>query len=267
MLIFLKLGGSLITDKDHPHTPRPEIIDRLANEITQARQADPSLQLLIGHGSGSFGHIPAKQYGTRQGVQTRQEWQGFLEVWQEARALNEIVLQALQRSGLPVVSFPPSAAISTSCGQVQTWHLEPIRSALAAGIIPLVFGDVIFDAQQGGTILSTEELFFHLAPALLPRRILIAGIEATVWQDFPACTQRIETITPAAYPALSANILGSSSVDVTGGMLAKVKNMVGLVEQFPQLEVVIFSGRQPGKVLEALLGDNPGTIIINDSPD
>lgn len=265
MLTFLKLGGSLITDKDQPHTPRPEIIDRLAAEIAQARQADPGLQLLIGHGSGSFGHTPAKQYNTRQGVHSPQDWRGFVEVWHEARALNEIVLQALHQFGLPVLSFPPSAAITTSRGTVQAWDITPIQSALAAGIIPLIFGDVIFDAQQGGTILSTEELFFHLTPALLPQRILIAGIETAVWQDFPVCTRRIETITPASYPALSANILGSSSVDVTGGMLAKVKSMVDLVTQFPQLEVLIFSGRQPGQLLEALQGRNPGTIILNNN--
>jgi isopentenyl phosphate kinase len=29
-LYFLKLGGSLITDKDQPHTPRLDVIRRLA---------------------------------------------------------------------------------------------------------------------------------------------------------------------------------------------------------------------------------------------
>ncbi len=65
MLTFLKLGGSLITDKDSPHTARPEILRRLADEIVAARQSNPAMQLLIGHGSGSFGHMPAKKYGTR----------------------------------------------------------------------------------------------------------------------------------------------------------------------------------------------------------
>ena len=38
MLVFLKLGGSLITDKDRPRTPRPDVLARLA-----ASTADPTL--------------------------------------------------------------------------------------------------------------------------------------------------------------------------------------------------------------------------------
>jgi len=33
MLTFLKLGGSLITDKTQPRTPRPEVLARLMAEI------------------------------------------------------------------------------------------------------------------------------------------------------------------------------------------------------------------------------------------
>ena len=70
-LVFLKLGGSLITVKDQPHTPRLDVIERLAQEIAAARSADPGLQILLGHGSGSYGHVPASQFHTRQGVKTR----------------------------------------------------------------------------------------------------------------------------------------------------------------------------------------------------
>jgi isopentenyl phosphate kinase len=263
MLIFLKLGGSLITDKDRPHTARPDAIRRLASEILQARQANPDLQIVLGHGSGSFGHIPAKKYGTRKGVHTPQEWQGFVEVWQEAHALNQIVLEILLEAGLPVITFPPSAAITARQGSVQTWDLDPLRRSLQAGIIPVIFGDVIFDVERGGTILSTEELFFHLAPALLPQRILIAGIENGVWQDYPACTHLIQSITPASFPGIAAGISGSVSVDVTGGMIAKVQSMLELVTAQPALEVLIFSGVRPGLVFEALQGQSPGTVISN----
>ena len=261
MLTFLKLGGSLITDKDSPHTPRPETIRRLAKEIVSARQADPEIQLIIGHGSGSFGHVPANKYGTRDGVRTEQEWLGFQEVWQAARALNQIVLENLSEAGLPIVSFPPSATITTKAGQVQKWNLSPLIAALAAGHIPLIYGDVIFDNVQGGTILSTEELFFHLTPILSPERILIAGIEHGVWQDYPARTKLIKSISPSTFSGISSNLCGSQSVDVTGGMLTKVQSMVDLADSNPGLEVLIFSGSQEGLLTQALNGENPGTRI------
>ena len=261
MLTFLKLGGSLITDKDNPHTARPEAIRRLADEILAARHTHPDMQLVIGHGSGSFGHMPARKYGTRDGVHSPEEWLGFQEVWQEARALNQIVMEILAQADLPVVSFPPSAVITAQNGQVQSWDTAPLRAALAAGLIPLIYGDVIFDTVRGGTILSTEELFFHLTPILSPQRILIAGIENGVWQDYPARTSLIKTITPSTFDEITLSLKGSQSVDVTGGMLAKVQSMVDLAAAHPGLEVLIFSGSQTGTLTQAISGQNPGTCI------
>ena len=161
-LVFLKLGGSLITDKSAARTPRPEVLSRLAQEIAGARQANPALRLLLGHGSGSFGHVPARQYGTRQGVRSPGQWRGFAEVWREANALNRLVVDALYAAGIPVVAFPPSASVTACDGRLAAWDIAPLRAALAAGLLPVVQGDAIFDTALGGTILSTEEVFIHL---------------------------------------------------------------------------------------------------------
>mgnify|MGYP003414827420 CR=1 FL=1 len=58
-LIFLKLGGSLITDKRQPETPRLDIIRQVAATIAAALRRDRSLRLLIGHGSGIPPGAPA----------------------------------------------------------------------------------------------------------------------------------------------------------------------------------------------------------------
>ena len=79
-LLFIKLGGSLITDKDQAESARADIIFTLLQEIRQQLQREPSLKILIGHGSGSFGHHAARKFGTRQGVSTPEDWQGFQEV-------------------------------------------------------------------------------------------------------------------------------------------------------------------------------------------
>lgn len=260
-LIFLKLGGSLITDKDRPHTPRPEVLARLADEIAEAYRASPGMRLILGHGSGSFGHTAARKYGTRQGVHGQEAWLGFSEVWRDARALNQMVVEALAQSGLPVVAFPPSASVIARGGQVETWDLAPIRRGLEAGLVPLVNGDTIFDTQRGGTILSTEDLFIYLARQLGARRILLAGREAGVWADFPACARMIETITPRNFSEVAAQIGGSASVDVTGGMLEKVRAMLGLSESLPGFEAQIFSGLEAGAARDALLGKAQGTRI------
>lgn len=263
-LQFLKLGGSLITDKNRPQTARAEVLERLAEEIALARQQQPDLRLVLGHGSGSFGHVPAQRYGTRQGVHTSQEWLGFVEVWRAAGQLNRLVVDACLSVDLPVLAFAPSACIQAEDGMVAAWNLEPLKRALQAGLIPLVFGDVVFDRQRGGTILSTEDLFAFLAKELRPRRVLLAGQEAGVYGDFPACTQLLPLIHPADWAELSHGITGSAAMDVTGGMRSKVEHSLALVQANPDLEVCIFSGEQPGLVLQALCGAAPGTVIRND---
>jgi isopentenyl phosphate kinase len=261
MLVLLKLGGSLITDKDTPRFPRRDVLYRLAAEIAAAKQKDPALRLVLGHGSGSFGHVPASQYGTRSGVSTPQQWLGFAEVWKEARALDEIVIASLHEAGLPVIAFPPSSAVLAQEGRVLSWDLRPLHSALEHGLLPVVYGDVVFDTTFGGTILSTEDLFFFIAHQLHPKRILLAGIEAGVWADFPTCARLLPVITPDSYTSISHSVGGSVSVDVTGGMAQKVASMLALVQEDPALRIQIFSGVQPGALLHALLGENPGTLI------
>lgn len=259
--MFLKLGGSLITDKQQTSTARPDVIERLALEIGEALEEQPGLQLLLGHGSGSFGHHAGKKYGTRLGVHTARQWRGFGEVWLQASTLNRQVVEALHLAGLPAVNFPVSAAALAAGGKIASWDVAPIKHALAHGLLPVVYGDVAFDSKLGGTILSTEDIFGYLAGELQPARILLAGLDEGVYADHPANTQMLEEITPVSFDSLQAGIAGSGATDVTGGMASKVSQMLALVEQTPRLEVSIFSGRQVGAVKDTLLGAELGTKI------
>lgn len=262
-LQFLKLGGSLITDKSRPHTVRAAVLERLAQEIASAWQKIEAGRLVVGHGSGSFGHTPARRFGTRLGVRTPQEWVGFVEVWREAAALNRLVVDALAAAGLPAMPFQPSASVVAQDGRVAAWDLTPLRRALEAGLLPVVYGDVIFDLQRGGTILSTEDLFAYLARQLRPARILLAGLEDGVWQDYPARAHRVEVITPKNYPLIQPALSGSAGTDVTGGMASKVQQSLELAQELPGLKIYIFSGEIPGAVERALAGEAIGTLVYS----
>jgi isopentenyl phosphate kinase len=201
-------------------------------------------------------------------VNTPEQWGGFVEVWQEADELDRMVVDALLAAGAPAVSFPPSAAILAQDGQVLRWDTAPLERALEAGLAPVIYGDVIFDTQRGGTILSTEELFIHLAPILRPRRLLLAGSEPGVWAGYPQKTHIIPSITPASLDSILAELHGSAAADVTGGMESKVRSMVSLVQRLPGLDVAIFSGMEAGAIGAALerkfRGDGSrGTVIVS----
>jgi isopentenyl phosphate kinase len=258
-LVFLKLGGSLITDKTQPLTPRLDVISRLAEEISAAMKASPGLRLLIGHGSGSFGHDVANRYQTHSGGEGTAYWQGFCEVWQAARALNLLVVEALTRSGLPVVVFPPSAMVTAKNRRVHAWDTQPIQLAIEHDLVPVVYGDVVFDLELGGTILSTEDLFQSLVQPLCPQQILIAGQDAGVYGDPQNRRETIARITPGNFEQIQPALAPSRAVDVTGGMLSKVQAMVKLVQENPALKVTIFSGLKAGNLQELL--SQPGTQI------
>jgi isopentenyl phosphate kinase len=261
--IFLKLGGSLITEKDRPRTPRLNTINRLASEISTAFARKPNLRLVLGHGAGSFGHVSAQEHGTRAGVRTPEEWRGFAEVWWDASTLNRMVMEALQSAGLPAIAFPPSAGVTAHDGQVARWDLYPLKAALREGLLPVVYGDVIFDVHRGGTILSTEDLFAHLARELHPSRILLAGIEPGVWADYPQCTRLVHEITSENIAEIAMGLGGSVAADVTGGMESKVHHSLELVLANPGSEVLIFSGEERRTVRETLLGGKFGTVVTS----
>jgi isopentenyl phosphate kinase len=262
MLTFIKLGGSLITDKREAQHFQADVMRRAAQEIASARTANPDLKLLIGHGSGSFGHVAAQKYGTMDGVYMPEQWHGFAEVAAVARELNTLVLHTLREVGLPVLDFQPSASAQAEGGKLLSMAVEPIRCALERDLVPLVYGDVAFDAQRGGTIISTEAIFFYLAQQLCPARIMLLGeVEGVLDQ----AGQIVPLITPGNLDTITTALGGSHGTDVTGGMASKVQQMIDLVEQVRGLEVRIFGGTQPGQIEAALLGQiQPGTLIRND---
>ena len=259
-MIFLKLGGSLITDKAQRETAQISILQRLAKEITEAMRAKPEITMLIGHGSGSFGHAAAAEFGVFEGVKTAEEWRGVREVWAAANRLHRIVIDTLLEAGLPAFSFPPSAIAVSDHGEIVKLADEPIRRALKADQIPVVQGDIVFDRARGASILSTEKVLAHLAKELRPDRILLAGIEEGVFEQYPVRERVMPEIT--AVQAAKIQLEGADSTDVTGGMAHKVEQALALAASMPDVEVRIFSGASPGNLQGALLGYALGTRVV-----
>jgi isopentenyl phosphate kinase len=260
-LVFLKLGGSLITDKDKTDIPNLSALAQISREIASSIKDDPNLHLVLGHGSGSFGHHAAHRYQTREGVHSPEEWVGFAHVWQRARALNQIVVEHLVSANIPVIAFSPSSFLTTRNHVIQNWNTIAIRSALDHRIVPLLNGDVVLDEKIGGTIVSTEELFVSLAESILPDRILLAGVEPGVWRDFKKRDAILDRIDPEINALADHNSMRSSSIDVTGGMLSKVQTMLQLVRNHPNVKISIFSGLKSGNIYSSLIGDSLGTSI------
>jgi len=264
-LVFVKLGGSLITDKRAEAAARPEVIARLAGEIRGALDTRPGLHLLLGHGSGSFGHVVAQRYRVQSGCT---DWRGYALTSAAAARLNRIVTDGLLQADVPVVSVQPSASARARGGELRQLETSPIAELLAHGLVPLVYGDVALDETWGTTIISTEVIFAYLARALRPQRIVLVGEVAGAYSADPRLdptARLIPVVSARRLEETGSELGGSHGVDVTGGMHSKVHLMVDLVRDLPGLRVVLLSGLQPGLLGRALVDAefNPGTLITS----
>lgn len=252
MLTLLKLGGSLITDKNQNATLRPDVLNRLASEIQSALEEKPQA-LLIGHGSGSFGHFEAKKQDTIHGVETQEQWQGWARVATIAAELNFHVAKALQTAGVPVFRVQPSASAIARNGIIQEMAIQPILTAIDSQLVPLIYGDVAIDSELGGTIISTETVFSYLATKLPVKRILLLGEVDGVYNEQK---QIIPRINPDNFLKIKSALGSSEGVDVTGGMETKVQDMLALAANPPYPEIFVLNGLVPHRLQDVLLGEN-----------
>ena len=263
-LVFLKLGGSIITDKRRYETPRSTIIARMAKELSAALQARPDIKLLVGHGSGSFGHFVADKYRVHEG--NLEDWRGYAETGAAAQRLNRLVTDALLAEGVCAVSIQPSASALCHDAQLVEMAIDPIAKVLQHGGVPLVYGDVALDDVQGCTIISTEQIFTYLARYLRPERIIMVGEVPGVYSGDPqrdSIVRLIPEISSRNYEQVEQMLSTSFGVDVTGGMLTKVKAMFELIREQPNLTVRIITGRRNRLVEQVLLDPDlrEGTLL------
>src|SRR5580658_1653763 len=131
----IKLGGSVITYKKSPYKANISAIENIARSLKKAKTP-----LLISHGSGSFGHTSASIYGGMNGYVSKE---GIAKVCIDAMEINRIVMEIFLKEGIPAISFSPRSFFLSVKGKKQESFFGPVEQALAQGLTPVVYGDVI----------------------------------------------------------------------------------------------------------------------------
>lgn len=252
-IILIKLGGSLITDKSRPLTPRPDVIRRLGLEIKSSLSIKKNIKIILSHGSGSFGHIPAKKYGTADGFNNSRERLGACITSDIAARLNRIVIKELINAGLPAASVAPSSMLTAKNGDPLNIFIDPILILLDKGLIPVLYGDVIWDTKKGSSIFSGETCLKIVAHELIKRgwritRDIQLGIEKGVLDKKGKV---IPHITSVKFTKLHPVIGGSANQDVTGGMWHKVQESLKMAKS--GIETLIASGEIKGLAYKAII--------------
>ena len=253
--IFIKLGGSLITKKK-PHTADLKKIREIAKEIHKARK-EKDFRLLIGNGGGSYPHIPAQKYKTAGGIINERSLKGIAEVQDAASKLNRIIVRALVDAGENAISVQPSSVCLTKNFRIVEFYTKPLEMFLEKNMVPVVYGDVGLDLEQGCSIMSTEELFVFLAKKLKPEKIILMAKVDGVYDEKG---EVIPQINKNNFPGIKKVLKGADKVDVTGGMLHKVTEAIKMARE--GIEVNIIGGKR-GNLEKCLKGKRVGTQIKN----
>lgn len=250
-LVFIKLGGSVITDKSKPYTVREDVVKRLCSEISKALE-EKIMPIVIGHGGGSFPHVSASKYQTQKGIINDDSWEGFSKVQDDASKLNRIIVERLIESEINAISIQPSASCLASNDRIVEWDSN-IEKYLEKGMVPVPYGDACLDKEKGCCIISTEELFNFLSKKIKPEKIIMVGKVDGVLSKDGNVIEKISNIDDVRKHVKSSDGIA----DVTGGMVHKIERSLDT-----GIETIIINGLEANRLYNALSGKEVvGTVI------
>jgi len=229
------MGGSVITDKSKPFVASIEIIQKLAKKIKGFK--NKNTDLIIGHGGGSFPHVPASKYQTQKGIINKNSVWGLSLTADAAIQINRIVMTEFLKLKYKVISFAPLSFIYD-----EKIIIDHIKKALEIGIMPIIYGDVIMNKRQGFEIYSGEKTLDILATKLSKFYKKIKVIYYTNTNGvYDNKGKTIPLITLKNFKDIEKYLQGSGSTDVTGGMIHKVEESIKLIQKL-DAEVYILNG-------------------------
>lgn len=250
--VILKLGGSVITDKNAEEgVVRKADLLRIAEEVSKFQG-----KLIVVHGAGSFGHTYAKKYGLDKAF----DLEGAIITHESVKKLASTVVGALNSFGIRALAVHPMCCTVCRNRRIESMYLDNIQLMLEKGFIPVLHGDVVMDLELGVCILSGDQIAPYLAKKLGITRLGLGSAENGVLDKDG---KTIPRITPGSFENFKHYIRGSESTDVTGGMLGKVQELLEL-SKTSCITSYIFNAGKEENIYRFLNGESIGTRI---SPD
>ncbi len=255
---MIKIGGGSITDLEKPRTARRDVISRLLQEIYDA-QKEKGFSAIIGHGSGSFGHVTASEYKVSEGLIGPDSMKGAVLTKVVASELNFIVIDEAVKLGIPIFPFFPSSFALAEGRKLKSGFVEHIATVMRRGFIPLVHGDVVVDEKQGISIASTEEVLRFIATKIPVKKVVLATDVDGIYDKDPNKNSDAKLVEKVNQSNIDDVISGASvahKVDVTGGMKTKVSILYDIVRSGNGTTGHILNAQKPGVLKSVLTGAN-----------
>ncbi len=252
-LAVIKLGGSAITIKDKPLTPKEKVIDSIASELANMHR---EYDFIIVHGAGSFGHPQAKKYRLNEGYLGAWQFKGLTETKLAVEQLSLIIMSRFIRQGLTLFPIHPSSIAMNIGGKLAYFNNNTVKQVLKVGLIPLLHGDVVFDEKLVFSILSGDTIASHLAISL-GAELLIYGVNVDgIYDKDPERFPNAKLLKTLSMKDLDhIDISKKARVDVTGGIRRKLEDAFNAVKK--GIKVIIANITIPGNLTLILKGELP----------
>ncbi len=234
-MILIKLGGSIITNKEKPLSPRKKTIDNLTKSLRKISEP-----IIIVHGGGSYGHYWSVKYDMHT-KEKKYDLRGVAIIKNSMIELNKIILDSLLKNKLSPYCLPPTNFMTGNKPIVK--KVKEIEKIAKSGMIPVTFGDALWFGQKKTYILSGDKIMTHLAKILRPRLNIFALNEDGLYSDLKS--KRLIYELKEERPLISEN-----RMDVTGGMTRKMEEASKIAKM--GMNVFFVNGNKPERIVRAV---------------
>ena len=244
-MILIKLGGSIITNKEKPLSARRKTIDNILNQIKRIREP----KILV-HGGGSYGHYWSVKYDMHT-KPAKYDMRGVSIVKNSMIDLNKIILDSSVKNRINAYCLPPTDFMNGN---------KPIKNKILtineiakSGLTPVTYGDALWFGKKKSYILSGDIIMTVIGKILKPRlSVFVLDVDG-VYSNTKS--KKLIHDFKKEKPVISKN-----KIDVTGGMTRKITEATNMSKS--GLKVFFVNGNKPKRILDAVSGKKfEGTIF------
>ena len=229
--VLLKLSGESFADTESNFGIQPDIIERIASEITEASQKGIQIGVVVGGGNFFRG----VQESAKNMAQANADYMGML-----ATVINAVALKdALDKNG---IQTRVQSAITMTAVAEPYIRLRAIRH--------LEKGRVIIFAAGTGNPYFTTDTAASLRAAEIDANLMLKSTRVDgVFNEDPEKNNNAKKYDEITYKEVVSSKL--KVMDLTAITLCEENEM----------PIRVFNGTTPGNIYKALTGESMGTLI------
>ena len=244
-MILIKLGGSIITNKERPLSARRKAIESILKQIKKINEPK-----IIVHGGGSYGHYWSVKYDMHT-KPAKYDARGVAIVKNSMIELNKIILDIAVKNRINAYCLPPTDFMNGNRSIKN--KILTMNDISKSGLTPITFGDALWFGQKKSYILSGDVIMTTIAKVLKPRlSVFVLNVDG-VYSNLK--TKKLIYDFKKEKPTISIN-----KMDVTGGMTRKIAEAVKISRS--GLNVFFTNGNKPQRITDAVSGKKfEGTLF------